>query len=145
LIAKIARPADSQITFFNLVLIRHHSRGSMTYRPRGQRLAHADEILALIETGMTVLDACASKPAFPSKSSFVNYCRGTPEGCARLQEAYRVRDQTAVTRGKRRRGFSEGEYDSALQAIRSSTVKNIKSILVLPLPTYQGDRPALPT
>jgi hypothetical protein len=48
-------------------------------RPKLSGLQHADEMLKLIEGGMSVRQACASDPRFPSRDSFVAALRYNPD------------------------------------------------------------------
>lgn len=108
-------------------------------KPRGQPLPHADEIIALVEGGMTVAAACRSDPAFPTWDAFVKYFRRDPVRADRLQQALRTRAVNATGKpgARLRRIFTAADYDAALQVLRSSN-RALKSAVPPPLPSYNA-------
>ena len=60
-----------------------------------------DAILGLVETGLTIRQACESDPKFPMYASVYDFTNRTPDRKARLQKSYRIRDILLASQGKK--------------------------------------------
>jgi hypothetical protein len=92
-----------------------------------------ERIIALIESGMSIAEACTTDPLFPHPDTFYQVTIRKPDRAARLAEAMRKRDADPEFAGQR--SFTEAEWNAALDAIRNCADASIASALVAPLPS----------
>lgn len=84
----------------------------------GRSARHFDEILKLVEVGMTIGEALASDPKFPLRSIFRRYVKARPDLDRRLNEAKPNRSKIAFHFDEVRKRVDRGEsVSSALAAL----------------------------
>lgn len=98
-----------------------------------------DAIVALIRGGMTVNEACASRPEYPKADTFLTWLRRRSDLFAGIKPVIDANNRAKLRRQKSRLGdrrYGPEVLDRALAAIRASDASDIRTVLVRPLPSY---------
>lgn len=99
-----------------------------------------DAIAALIRGGMTVKEACSSRPEYPKADTFLAWLRHRPDLYAGLKPAMDASNAARAARQPKPwlgyRKHSPEVLDCALATIRASDVSDLRTVLVPPLPGY---------
>lgn len=103
---------------------------------------HFDAVLALVEGGMTLSAACASRTDFPKMSALQMWVRRRIDLKERLSAALKA-NETRWRSAPRPRAFGQklkrwtsADLDAALAAIRNSSDRDLRDLLKPPLPSY---------
>ena len=100
-----------------------------------------DAIAALIRGGMTVEEACRSRPEYPKADTFLTWLRRRADLFAGLKPVIDANQRAKLRRQKIRLGdrkYSPEVLDRALAVIRESDASDIRTVLAPPLPGYSA-------
>mgnify|MGYP001118528659 CR=1 FL=1 len=84
-----------------------------------------DEIIALIRSGKTGIEACKSNPDFPSYRSLTEWAtkRGRKE---EISKAWREREKSPAARMKTNLTYTEEQYDAAIELLTRNPRKSLR-------------------